>query len=560
MLTESFIISISGSGKATTGTANKDGGIHIHEYQPFPVLRSSFKKSSTLPNCLAVSASHVFAAQVDKAVIHVYDRERGNQEATVPFPEKISSLALIGQYDGAGILALGTEGGRVLLWEVRCQVEPDARIMAERATTCLAVEPSCNFLLTGSADSSVHVWSISALLSFSISSSHDANQSSPLSPQRTLSNHRAGITALIVGHSPSSANVAISAARDSTCLLWDYRSGTLLHTFLLSGPALCLVLDPADRAFYAGYEDGSIQLIDFYKQHTLYRSIDNAELRATPTQPLPTDRWSLPAEIASAALCLDVSYDGTTVLSGHQNGKVYTWDITRGRYRAHFADAASSITNIRMLPPAGFPNQLSPALKTLKAVKPRYENSFTGSDMSLVGSGIPETYAFTAQLSSSVHRSSAASSAMLSFEHALTHCLFPLDLLDDGRAQLATLSSTSKSGTGRSGRARGGDEAEESEVETLRRQLRLVHAMQTAHMEHAIELGDELLRIQDADRRKRRMKKLGRLKRMRLETNRRQREMGGVVEKRPDEMDLDNGGGSGGAGASSSTEEFSGSE
>lgn len=120
MLSESFVISTSGSEKVTSGTVNnKESSIHIHEYQPFPGLRSSFKNSFTQPNCLAVSASHVFAAQTDKAVIHVYNRERRNQEAVVPFPEKITSLALIGHYDGAGTLVLGTEGGRVLLWEVR---------------------------------------------------------------------------------------------------------------------------------------------------------------------------------------------------------------------------------------------------------------------------------------------------------------------------------------------------------------------------------------------------------------------------------------------------------
>lgn len=118
MLTESFIASILSSDKVTKNPANKVAGIYNHECQPLPSLKSSFKKSSTKPNCLAVNASHIFAAQADKAVVHVYNRDRGNQEAIVPFPEKISSLALIGRYDGAGILALGTEGGRVLLWEV----------------------------------------------------------------------------------------------------------------------------------------------------------------------------------------------------------------------------------------------------------------------------------------------------------------------------------------------------------------------------------------------------------------------------------------------------------
>ena len=118
MLTESFIAAVSNSEKSTNNTLTKDAGIFIHEYQPLATLRTSFKKSSIDPNCLAANASHVFAAQAGKAIVHVYSRDRGNQEAIVPFSERITSLSLVGNYDNAGILALGTEGGRLMLWEV----------------------------------------------------------------------------------------------------------------------------------------------------------------------------------------------------------------------------------------------------------------------------------------------------------------------------------------------------------------------------------------------------------------------------------------------------------
>ena len=116
MLKESFVAATSTPEKSSH--ALKDLGIHLHEFQPLPAQTSSFKKSSAQPNCLAVSASHVFTAQAEKAVIHVYSRENGNQEAVVPFPERVRSIALAGDADGAGVLVLGTEGGRVILWEV----------------------------------------------------------------------------------------------------------------------------------------------------------------------------------------------------------------------------------------------------------------------------------------------------------------------------------------------------------------------------------------------------------------------------------------------------------
>lgn len=116
MLTESFVASTLNPEKSSNTVAT---GIHHHDFQPIPALKSTFKKSSTAPNCLAVHPTHVFAAQADKAVVHVYSRERNNQEAVVPFPERIHSIVLAGESDGAGILVLGIEGGSVILWEVR---------------------------------------------------------------------------------------------------------------------------------------------------------------------------------------------------------------------------------------------------------------------------------------------------------------------------------------------------------------------------------------------------------------------------------------------------------
>ena len=114
MLTEHFVASISAPTKPNTGIT-KDAGIFFHEFQPLTSQRHVFKKSVTAPNCLAVSSSHIFAAQIEKAVIHVYSRDKGNQEAIVPFPERIHSIALAASDT---VLLLGTASGRILCWEV----------------------------------------------------------------------------------------------------------------------------------------------------------------------------------------------------------------------------------------------------------------------------------------------------------------------------------------------------------------------------------------------------------------------------------------------------------
>lgn len=121
MLSESFVASTLSSAKTPTATL-RDVGICVQEFLPSPQLRSTFKKSSTTSNCLAVSPSHIFSAQAEKAVVHVYSRAKGNQEALVPFPERIRSIAVAGAKFG-DVLVLGTEGGRLILWEVRLAQE-----------------------------------------------------------------------------------------------------------------------------------------------------------------------------------------------------------------------------------------------------------------------------------------------------------------------------------------------------------------------------------------------------------------------------------------------------
>ena len=139
MLTETFVIATKDPEKPANHSTT---GVHFHELQPEPKLRSTFKKSSIKSHSLTISNTHVFAAQADKGVVHVYNKERNNQEAVVPFPDKIRSIELAGYKKGTGFLILGTEGGRLIIWEV-------SRIGLERSSsfepTKVACQRSSNF-------------------------------------------------------------------------------------------------------------------------------------------------------------------------------------------------------------------------------------------------------------------------------------------------------------------------------------------------------------------------------------------------------------------------------
>lgn len=112
MQPEQFFTTVSGPPLAANTAINKDIGVYHQNLTPYSVSHA-FKKSSAPPHCLAVSDTHVFAAQENKAHVHVYSRAKGSQECFVAFPERIRCLALVGQ-----VLVLGTVEGRLILWEV----------------------------------------------------------------------------------------------------------------------------------------------------------------------------------------------------------------------------------------------------------------------------------------------------------------------------------------------------------------------------------------------------------------------------------------------------------
>jgi pre-rRNA-processing protein IPI3 len=119
MLSQKFISTISGPHLAPNTAVSKDVGLYSHSLTPSHTIKSTFKKSSTPVNGLAVSETHIFTAQDQKAHVHVYAIPPDNSNsavspcALVPFPERIRCLAVVGQ-----VLVLGSTEGRLFLWEV----------------------------------------------------------------------------------------------------------------------------------------------------------------------------------------------------------------------------------------------------------------------------------------------------------------------------------------------------------------------------------------------------------------------------------------------------------
>ena len=439
MLTEHFIASIGVPTVAPSTKLPKDAAIFIHEFQPLQAQRTIFKKSASPPNCLAVSTSHIFAAQADKAVVHVYSRQNGNQEATVPFTERITSITLACEDT---VLILGTAEGRLFLWETTSGRQVSTAQAHLQAVTKVVVDPTKNFLLSASEDSTVHVWSIVSLLSFSASGIEAP------SPIQTFTSHSTGISALAIGHSCGSANFAISASTDKTCFIWDYLSNTVLRTYLLPEVPTCVCIDAADRAVYVGYQDGSVQQLDLYKSGAgTSRSLRGHPDGTTPIQPPGSLRWPSPDQLAGSVLSIGLSFDSSTLITGHENGSVVSWDIARNGLATSMLQNAlpGPVTNLAFPPVFGFSDDDGVKRFRVPAiVKPKF-----GAFDSVTGS-VPGNYVQNVQLlgAASGNRPSA-------FEEALASRSFPASLLDEGLQELYSFRNTPQTN--------GGHQVEEAE-------------------------------------------------------------------------------------------------
>lgn len=107
-----------------------------------------------------------------------------------------------------------------------------------------------------------------------------------------------------------------------------------MRTFIFSSVPTALALDPADRAFYAGLEDGTVQSVDFYNAagseevNSISHPLFSEQFRDVPIT-LPANRW-LATNHESPINSMGVVYEGNYLVTGNEKGDVNIWDIATG--------------------------------------------------------------------------------------------------------------------------------------------------------------------------------------------------------------------------------------
>jgi pre-rRNA-processing protein IPI3 len=200
-------------------------------------------------------------------------------------------------------------------------------------------------------------------------------------------------------------------------------------------------MDAADRAFYTAYDDGSVQILDFYGTSDDVRASGPLEAgNDTPIQPPSHSRWHLPPQSDGdkqqpnheAALCLSLSFDASRLLSGHASGKIRSWNVGRGQFHADLCSLPGSVTNLSCLMPTGFQQKRTPRFEISTVIKPRVD---LGNDFD---EDKEKSYYLRAEFPSDLALLSpkAEHDPLVEFEEALNHTSFPDQMLWEGIEEL----------------------------------------------------------------------------------------------------------------------------
>ncbi|KAK6522071.1 Pre-rRNA-processing protein ipi3 [Arthrobotrys megalospora] len=395
-MTLTELIAVASHPPSSSGASSSpEAYISLHDIHSF-TQTSTFKKSCTPPNSLAISPTHIFAAQSDKSVLNVYNRSKNSLETTIPLPEQLTAVTC--SHNG-GVVAMGTSSGRVNIWETSSGRYTSTPLSHLQNITCITIDPTSTFLLTGSLDTNILVWSLPHLLL----------PNSKKQPLRTLEYHQQPIISVLCGHGTGPSALAVSAAADSSVIVWNYQDGSLLRTFSLSSVPTCLALDPIDRGFFVGFGDGGIQMVEFSKvgNRTVElgvnggsttspvenggggdgeRSYDSPLYRADERHiPIAANaggnRWSAEGH-DTAVTAIDVVFEGNYLIAGTESGSVNIWDVATGQLFRTLTTYKAPISNVKILPPTGFSDE-SIVTSQLTVVPPRYHEAVKASSGSL---------------------------------------------------------------------------------------------------------------------------------------------------------------------------------
>mmetsp|Transcript_10927 Transcript_10927/g.20412 ORF Transcript_10927/g.20412 Transcript_10927/m.20412 type:complete len:560 (+) Transcript_10927:151-1830(+) len=168
-----------------------------------------------------------------------------------------------------------------------------------------------------------------------------------------------------VRYDASGGDIIATASEDSSVKLWNTGTGNLFRTFRSTGHQVMLGVDLSGdlvvgcgtdkmcRVWNARNQRLVHQLVGHSQKVTsarLFKGNSSAVLTASSDRSMKvwditrhTYRQTVTLKHGSTPLCLDMSYDGVSALSGHLDGGIRFWDVRSGERTAEVSNLHSEI-------------------------------------------------------------------------------------------------------------------------------------------------------------------------------------------------------------------------
>ncbi|KAJ1972175.1 Pre-rRNA-processing protein ipi3 [Dimargaris verticillata] len=327
-------------------------------------LLATFKQSSLAAGTLAplrapgrpLHVAGFLGVQAERPVFHGYAWRKDQAFLKFACPEKITAVA---SSPCSRWVVAGSVTGKLYLWEASTGRLAQIWDAHYKAVTRIRFSRDAAAIVSGSEDAVVCVWSLADVLeplgnrdngpmipalatSLSSSAGSALGLAAGDAPCATFTwtDHTLPITDIACGLGLDAYARIVTASRDRTCKIWEASTGDLLTTLLFPAAVTCIVLDPTEIMLYAGTETGIIWKVNLYR----HNQSNSPEVGNTApvweavggqrqiidvghtVEQADKPQWPVFRGHTQSVTTLDLSLDGTMLVSGSADSRCLVWD------------------------------------------------------------------------------------------------------------------------------------------------------------------------------------------------------------------------------------------
>eukprot|EP00927_Polykrikos_kofoidii_P070801 TRINITY_DN67185_c0_g1_i1.p1 TRINITY_DN67185_c0_g1~~TRINITY_DN67185_c0_g1_i1.p1 ORF type:complete len:463 (-),score=76.67 TRINITY_DN67185_c0_g1_i1:86-1474(-) len=237
------------AGELVLAASSDDQGIFATDLHS-GALVATFDEGSAQPGAFGAiggSSGHIFAAQVKKALWHVWAWGERRPCYRASLPERTTAMTFT---DDATLCIAGAASGTIYVWQLGTGCLLRSWPAHFREVTKLLISQDQSFLVSASADSTVHVYNLADIFA----------DSTP-QPFHSWSGHALSVTSLAQLPGSGMQQAFVTASLDRSVRIWDVGTGKPLTTRTLPAPVLDICASPSGSEVICACGDGELRSI-----------------------------------------------------------------------------------------------------------------------------------------------------------------------------------------------------------------------------------------------------------------------------------------------------------